>query len=121
MLNDNRLTVTNCVDRNGIIASKPTVQRSGQILCILMKAVVPLVEDDTTNTTQSQQQSSLRGFLQGKLFFTGEERDCEVIEGRKEVKPCFCELSHLSHFNAGQKQTFLKRKMVSVVQHKKAL
>ena len=47
-----------------------TVQKSGHIACVLLKAAVPLVEGNTAHTIHAQQQSSLQRFLQGKLSST---------------------------------------------------
>lgn len=47
------------------VNAKPTVYNTGHIVCVLLEACVPLVEDNTADTTQTQQQSSLQRFLQG--------------------------------------------------------
>lgn len=49
-------------------------------MCVLLKASLPLVNDNTVDTTQTHQQSSLQWFLQGKLFRTGEERNGEIMK-----------------------------------------
>lgn len=86
-----QLTVSNDKCRKVIIVSnvcpKPTVQNIDHIAYVLLKAAVPLVEDNTADTTQTQQQSSLQGFLQGKLSSTGEERNSEIMRDRWSGSP----------------------------------
>lgn len=40
-------------------------------MCVLLKAAVPLIQDNTASTTQTEQQSSLHGILQGNRSCTG--------------------------------------------------
>lgn len=78
-----QLTLSNEKCRKVIIVSnicpRPTVQDIDHIVCVLLKAAVPLIEDNTADTAQTQQQSSLHGFLQGKLSCTGKERNSEIM------------------------------------------
>lgn len=53
--------------------ANPTINNCSHIVYVLQKAAVPLIEDNTADTTQTQQKSSLQGFLQSKLSWTGAE------------------------------------------------
>lgn len=71
------------VEKKARTRPKPTVQNIDHIVCVPLKAAVPLVEDNTANTTQTQQQGSLQGFLQGQLSCTGEERNNDIVRDRE--------------------------------------
>lgn len=56
-------------------------------MCVLLKAAVPLIQDYTASTTQTEQQSSLHGILQGKRSCTGQKQSKDTKGVNVVYKP----------------------------------
>lgn len=54
---------------------------------VLLKAAVPLIQDNTASTTQTEQQSSLHGILQGNRSCTGEKENKDTKRVNVAYKP----------------------------------